>query len=88
MIKGTLKPTRLEYHMKTIGIGQSLWNKSSFEHKCLNNIKKIYQHEGKCDDQKSIKDILDADMVLIPEGVTYDSPNLHMTSTPFKKTKC
>ena len=75
----------IDDHMKTIGIDQSLWNRSSFEHKFLNNTKKIYQHAGKWDDQQKLKDILDADMVLIPEGVTYDSPNLHMTSTPFKK---
>ena len=40
---------------------------SSFEHKCLNNIKKIYQHAGKCDDQQTLKDIIDADMVSTPE---------------------
>ena len=49
--------------MKTIGIDLSLCNRSYFEHKCMNNIKKIYQHAGKCDDQQSIKVILDAAMV-------------------------
>ena len=78
----------LEDNMKTIGIDQSLCKKSSFEHKCLNNIKKFYQHAGKCDDQQNLKDILDAAMVSTPEGVTYDSPNVPMTSTPVKKTKC
>ena len=53
----------LEDHMNTIGIDQSLCNRSYFEHKCLKNIKKIYQHAGKCDDQKNIKDILYADIV-------------------------
>ena len=53
----------LEYHMKTIGTDQSLCTRSSFEHKYLNNIKKIYQHAGKCDDQQNLKVILDADMV-------------------------
>ena len=51
----------------------------------LNNIKKIYQHAGKFDDQQNLKDILDADMVLTPEEVIYDSPNVPMTSTPVKK---
>ena len=37
--KGILELTRIEYHMKTIGIDQSLCNRSSFEHKSLNNIK-------------------------------------------------
>ena len=45
----------------------------------------MYQHEGKCDDQQNLKDIQDADMVSTPEGVTYDSPNVPMTSTPVKK---
>ena len=35
--------------------------------------KNIYQHAGKCDDQKN------------PEGFTDNSLNLHMTSTPVKK---
>ena len=79
-----LKSPRHEYHMNNIGIYQSLWNRSSFEHKCLNNIKNIYQHAGKCDYQQNLKDILDADMVSTPEEVTYDSPNLSMTSTRVK----
>ena len=29
----------------------------------LNNIKKIYLHAGKCDDQQNLKDIIDAAMV-------------------------
>ena len=48
-------------------------------------MKKIYQHAGKCDDQKNLKDILDAAMVSTPEEVTYKSPNVPMTSTPVKK---
>ena len=52
--------------MKTIGIYQSLCNRSSFEQKCMNNIENIYQHAGKCDDQQNIKDIIDADMVYTP----------------------
>ena len=58
-----LQSTHIEDHMKTIGIDQSLCNRSSFENKCMNNIKKIYQHDGKCDYQQNIKDILDAAMV-------------------------
>ena len=52
--------------MKTIGIDQSLCIRSSFEHKCINNIKNIYQHAGKCDDQQNLKDILDDYMVSTP----------------------
>ena len=80
-----LQSTRLEDHMKTIGIDQSLFNGSSFEHKCMNNIKKIYQHAGKCDDQQNLKDIIDALMVYTPEEVTDESTNVPMTSTPVKK---
>ena len=58
-----LKLTRIKYHTKTIGIDQSLINSDSFEHKCLNNIKNIYQHYGKCDDQQKLKYILEADLV-------------------------
>ena len=51
----------------------------------MNNIKKIYQHSGKCDDQQKLKDIIDAAILSIPEGVTDNSPNVHMASSPVKK---
>ena len=51
----------------------------------MNNIKKIYQHVGKCDDQQNLKDILEAVLLSTPEGVTDNSPNVPMTSTPVKK---
>ena len=68
--------------MKTIGIEQSSFAGSSFEHRCMNNIKKIYQHADKCDDQQNIKDIIDAAIISTLEGVTDNSPNVHMTSKP------
>ena len=77
--------SRLEDHMKTIGIDQSSFTRSSFEHRCMNNIKNIYQHAGKCDDQQNLKDIIDAAILSTPEGVTDNSPNVHMTYTPVKK---
>ena len=80
-----LQSSRLEDHMKTIGIDQSSFVRSSFEHRCMNNIKKIYQHAGKCDDKQNLKDIIDADIISTPEGVTDNSPNVHMASTPVKK---
>ena len=52
-----LQLSRFEDHMKTIGIDQSSFTRSSFEHRCMNNIKKIYQHAVKCDDQQNLKDI-------------------------------
>ena len=80
-----LQSSRLEDHIKTIGIDQSLFKFSSFEHKIMNNIKSIYQHAGKCDDQQKLKDILDAAMMLTPEGFTYNNPNALITSTPVNK---
>ena len=38
-----------------------------------------------CDDQKNLKDILDADMVNTPEEVTAVSPSLRIIQTTFKK---
>ena len=51
----------------------------------MNNIKKIYQHADKIDDQQNLKDILKADLISAPEGVADNSPNVHMTSSPAKK---
>ena len=66
--------------MKTISIDQSSLTRSSFEHRCINNIKKIYQHAGKCDAQQNLKDIIDATILSTPEGITDHSPNVHLTS--------
>ena len=65
--------------MTSIGIDQSSFTMSSFEHRCLKNIKKIYQHAGKCDAQKNLKNIIDAAIISTPEGVTYVSPNVSLT---------
>ena len=80
-----LQSSRLEDHMETIGIDQSSFTRSSFENRCMKNIKNIYQHAGKCDDQQNLKYIIDADILSTPEGVTDNSPNVNMTSTPVKK---
>ena len=85
LIKCILQSPRFEDHMKTIGIDQSLCTRSCFEHKYMNNIKKIYQHAGKCYDQQNLKDILDAAMVSPTDGVTDNIPNVPMTSTRIKK---
>ena len=74
-----LQSSRFEDHMDTIDIDQSSFARSSFEHRCMNNIKKIYQHAGKCDDQQNLKDIIDASILSNPERVTDNSPNVHMT---------
>ena len=77
-----LQSSRLEDHMKTISIDQSSFTRSSFEHRCMNNTKKIYQHAGKCDDQQNLKDIIYAAILSTTEGVTDNSTNVHMTSIP------
>ena len=63
VIKCMLQSPRLANHMKTIDIDQSLLKRSFFEHNVLNNIRKIYQHACKCDDQQNLKDIIYASMV-------------------------
>ena len=73
-----LQSSRLEDHMKTIGIDQS-FTRSSFEHRSMNNFKKIYKHAGKCDDQQHLKYILEAALLSIPEGLIDNSPNVHMS---------
>ena len=40
VLKGILQSPRLKYHMKTIGVDQSVRNGASFEHNFLNNIKR------------------------------------------------
>ena len=84
-IKCMLQSSRLGDHMKTIGIEQSSFARSSFDHRSMNYIKKIYQHAVKCNDQQNLKDIIDSAILSTPEGVTDNSPNVHMTSTPVKK---
>ena len=37
--------------MVTIGVDQSLSNSAMYGHRCLENIKKLYKSDVKCDDQ-------------------------------------
>ena len=85
VIKCMLQSWRLEDHMKTIVIAWSSFNMSNFEHRCINNIKNIYQYAGKCDDQQDIKYIIEAAIISTQEGFTDNSTNVHMPSTPVKK---
>ena len=80
-----LQSSRLEDHMNNICIDQLLCTRPSFEHKYMNNIKKLYQYAYKCDDQQNLKDVLDASMVSTPEVVTDNIPYVPMTSTPVKQ---
>ena len=74
-----LKSPQLKDYLQTIGIDQYLSNNDIYEHKCLENIKKIYKQAGKCDDHQQFKYILEAAMVSIPEGFTNGSPISPMT---------
>ena len=67
VLKVMLQSLRLKYHVQTIGIDESLSNNAIYEHKCLENIKKVYKQAGNCDDQQQLKDVLGATMV---EGFT------------------
>ena len=82
VIKCLLQSAHLEDNMNTIGIDQSSFARSSFENRCMNNIKKIYQHAGKCDDQQNLNDIIDAAILSTSEVVTDNSTNVHITSKP------
>ena len=72
-------------HVKTIGIDQSLSNNALFEHKCLQNIKNLYKHSGKCDDQQQFKDIIEDTMVYNPEGFDNNSPRSPLKPIPVNK---
>ena len=84
-LKGMLQSPHLKNHVKTIVIDSSLRNNVLFEHKCLQNINKLYKHSGKCDDQQQFKYVLEFTMVSTPEGFTNNSPISSMTPTPVKK---
>ena len=85
VIKGMLQSPHIKYHMKTIGIDQSLSNSAIFEQKYLQNINKLYQHDGKCYYQQQFKDILEDAMVSIPVVFTDNSPKFTMNPTQVKK---
>ena len=80
-----LQSPRLKYQVKTIGIDESLSKNALFELKCPQNIKKLYKHAGKCDNQKQFKYILEASMVSTPEGLTDNIPISPTTPTPVKE---
>ena len=80
-----LQPPLLKYHMKTIGTDWWFSNSAIFEHRWLQNIKKLYKHSGKCDNQQQFKDIFEAAMVSNPEGFTNNSPISPMTTPTIKK---
>ena len=87
VLKAMLQSPRLKYHVKTIGIDQLLNNNALFEHKCLQNIRKLYNHAGKCDYQQQFKDILESTMVSTPKGFTNNSPRSPTSPTLVNKPR-
>ena len=85
VLKGMFKSMLLKYHVHKIYIDQYLINNALYEHKSLENIKKVYKQAGNFDNQKQFKDIIEAAMVYTPEGLTNDIPISPITSTPVKK---
>ena len=79
VLKGMFQSPRLKDHVQTIGIDLSLSKNTIYEHKCLENIKKIYKQAGKCDYQQQFKDILESAIVYTPEGFTDNIPTSPMT---------
>ena len=61
-------------------------NNDLFEHKCLQKIKKLYKHTGKCDNQQRFKDIIETAMVSTPEGFNDSSPRSPTSPAPIKKS--
>ena len=53
-----LQSLRLKYHVKNIGIEQSLSNNALFEHKCLQNTNKLYKHAGRGTSQDVYFDLI------------------------------
>ena len=55
-----------------------------YEHRCLENIKRLYKTAGKCDDQQQYKDILEETMVSTTEVCT---DNSHISPNQYEPTK-
>ena len=70
--------------MVKIGVYQSLSNSYFYEHRCLENIKKLYQSAGKCDDQQQYKSILESCMVSTPEFFSENRPMSYGPSVSIK----
>ena len=58
----------------TIGVYQYLSNSEMYGNTFMENIKKLYKYDGKCDYQQQYKAILEAEMVTTTEGFTDNSP--------------
>ena len=82
-----LQSTRLKDNLHTIGIDQYLSKNAIYEHKCLQNIKKLYKQAGKCDYRQEFKNNLEHAMVSASYGFTDNSKVSPMKSASVKKTR-
>ena len=69
-----LQSDQLKQDRVTIGIDKILINSAMYEHRCLENINKLYTSSGKCKYQQQYKSILETAMVFTPERFTDNSP--------------
>ena len=64
----------MKQHIVDIVVDQSLSSSAMYEHRCLENIKKLYRSAGTFDEQQQFGSIIEAAMVSNLDGFTYDSP--------------
>ena len=53
--------------MVIIGVDQLISNSDLHENRCVENIKKLYNSDGKCDYQQQFKEMIEYAMVYTPE---------------------
>ena len=76
--------------MVTIGIYIYLSDNEFFQHRCLQNINKLYKTAGKCNDQQQYKTMIETALVSTPEGYNYNislTPNDANMSQSFFSSK-
>ena len=72
-LKGVFQSEQPKQQMVTIVVDQYLISSAMYEHRCLEDIKKLYKSVGKSEYQQQYKAILGEDIVSTPEGFTDNS---------------
>ena len=70
--------------MVTIRVEIFLSNSDLYEHRCLENIKKLYKSDGKYDDQQKYRDIIESSTVSTIYGINENTPMAMVTSGTMK----
>ena len=70
--------------MVTIDVDRSLSKSALYEHRFIENIKKLYKSPGKCDDKQQYKAITEAAIVSTPTGFTDNNTISYGQSIPIK----